>query len=476
MTEIKKDKNSDHSTTNRYGNEVKTAIPNNAPLAANPGHKLRTSNTIVDRKALHEKQQSEALAQGKDPSKIEKLDHQKLEFVEYDGQVGVVRFDPNWKDGSEAPNSFTGPAYRNQPQRFRFDGHKMAYHLDRIQAWKEGKRFAPIHIDMGLTKFCNVACLYCYAVVQNMTKGTMISREALLRYIEDCGRLGVRSIGFIGDGEPTLNPAVYDAAVLARKVGIDTSMATNGLRLDMERAHDVLRDMTWVRFNLSAGDREGFARVHQSNGDNFDLLVEKIKTLVQLKKKHGYKCTLGLQMVLIPECYDQVIKEAKLGADLGVDYFVVKQCSDSEYKEIGIDYKNYLTINDVLKEAETYSNENYVVQVKWDKINAAGETALYKDGYRKYDVCYGTPFLLQISGNGKIYPCGPFFNKERFYCGDIHETSFYDIVMGDRYWAVHKDVSDSVDVHKDCAIGCRQDYINKFLWDLKNPPEHINFI
>lgn len=354
---------------NRYGKETKTAIPDDAPLAANPGHKLRTSNTIVDRKALHNQQKDkEALeALRKETTKIEKLENKKqqLEFVQYEDQVGVVRLDLSWKDGSDTPNAFTGPSHRNQPQRFRFDGHKMAYHLDRVQDWIDGKRFAPIHIDMGLTKFCNVACLYCYAVVQNMTKGAMIAEKALLRYIEDCGKLGVRSIGFIGDGEPTLNPAVYDAAVLARKVGVDTSMATNGVRLDMDRAHDVLKNMTWVRINLSAGDAEGFARVHQASGESFHILMEKIKTLVALKKQ---------------------------------------------------------------------------------------------------------------SGNGKIYPCGPFFNKERFYCGDIHETSFYDIVMSDRYWAVHKDVSDSVDVHKDCAVGCRQDYINKYLWDLKNPPEHVNFI
>lgn len=457
---------------NRFGEAVSTDIPDDAPLANRPGHKLRTSNVIVDRSALAE--QDKEL---QDSTKLDVLEGQKVEFFEEAGQVGIIRLDKSEKDNNEnVPNQFTGPSYRTKGERFRFDGHKLMYHLDRIQAWERGERFAPVHIDMGLSKFCNTACIYCYAVVQNMTKGTMIGRDALLRYIEDCGNLGVRSIGFIGDGEPTLNPAVYDATVLARKLGIDTSMATNGLLFDMSRAHDMLRDMTWIRFNLSAGERDGFQRIHQSKAKNFDQLVEKIRALVQVKKENGYNCTLGLQMVLIPECYDQVLKEAELGAELGVDYFVIKHCSDSEYKEIGIDYKDYIQIEDVLREAENLSNENYVVQAKWDKIRAGTESPLYKDGYRKYDVCHGTPFLLQISGNGKVYPCGPFFNKERFYIGDIHQQSFYDMVMSDRYWDVHRDVSESVDVHKDCAIGCRQDYVNKFLWDLKNPPEHINFI
>ncbi|MGZ5049778.1 MAG: radical SAM protein [Methylobacter sp.] len=461
-----------NGTTNRFGNSAVTSIPDDAPMFSQPGHKLRTSNRIVDRSAL-----SESEYQVIDTSQLTRLPGQKFKSVAHDGEQGIIRLDENCEHEKPVPNQFTGPSFRTQRERFRFDGHKMLYHLDRIQAWQSGQRFAPVHIDMGLTKFCNTACLYCYAVVQNMTKGTMIGREALLKFVEDCGRLGVKSLGFIGDGEPTLNPALYDATVLAASLGVDTSMATNGLLLDMERAHDLLKNMSYIRFNLSAGTPEGFRRVHQSSENNFRLLIDKIRELVKIKKEHNYKCSLGLQMVLIPECFDEVLAEAELGAELGVDYFVIKHCSDSEYKEIGIDYDAYLQIGDVLKQAEKLSNDDYVVQAKWNKINAAGETSLYKDGYRKYDQCFGTPFLLQISGNGKIYPCGPFFNKERFYIGDLHQDSFYDLVANsERYWQVHKDVAESVDVHKDCAIGCRQDYVNKFLWDLKNPPEHINFI
>jgi MoaA/NifB/PqqE/SkfB family radical SAM enzyme len=445
---------------NRFGHTAKTTIPEDATLSQNPGHKLRTSNRIVDRQQLND----------------DSDDKVTIQEVKFEDQTGFVRLSADDVQEPSVPNRFTGPTFLNKQDRFSFDGHKMLYHLDRIADWQEGRRFAPVHIDMGLTKFCNVACIYCYAVVQNMTKGTMIQEEALMRYIEDCGRLGVKSIGFIGDGEPTLNPALYDATVFAKKLGIDTAMATNGLLMDMDRAPEMLRDMSYIRINLSAGTPEGFKRVHQSATKNFDILVEKIRGLVKIKKEQNLKCTIGLQMVLIPECFDQVIPEAELGAELGVDYFVIKQCSDSEYQEIGIDYDDYRAMSDVLKQAESLSTDDYVVQAKWNKLNVSDETAIYKNGIRKYDVCYGTPFILQISGNGKVYPCGPFFNKDRFLIGDLHEDSFYDLVKGDRYWEVQEDIIKSVDVHKDCAIGCRQDYVNKFLWDLKNPPEHKNFI
>ncbi|MBF0285843.1 MAG: radical SAM protein [Magnetococcales bacterium] len=452
-----------------HGHVVEDKIPDDAPLAARPGHKLRSGGHIVERGKLGS---IPVVAAGESPT----LSKQRLEIIAFEQEQGFIRQESDAKDEEGIPNRFTGPTYRTQRERFRFDGHKMNYHLDRVMAWQRGERIAPVHIDMGLTKFCNTACIYCYAVMQNMTRGKMIEREALLRFIEDCGRLEVRSIGFIGDGEPTLNPAVYDAAVLARKVGVDTSMATNGLLLEMDRAHDILRDMVWIRFNLSAATPEAFQRVHQSKGSNFPLLMEKIRELVRIRRENGYPCTLGLQMVLIPENFDQALPLARLGAELGVDYLVIKHCSDSEYKELGIDYSEYARATEDLKAAEKLSTKEYVVQVKWNKIGAAGETYLYKDGYRKYDVCYGTPFLSQISGNGEVYPCGPFYGKKRFLMGDLHQESYYDIVKGDRYWAVHEDIRKSVDVHKDCAIGCRQDYINKFLWDMMNPPEHVNFI
>lgn len=375
------------------------------------------------------------------------------------------------------PNQYSGHTFLNIRRKFKLDSHKMLYHLDRVLAWQQGERIAPILIDMGLTKFCNMGCIYCIGVTQGgMRKDEMIHPDALLRFIEDAGRSGVKSIAFIGDGEPTLNPGLYDAIVLADKVGVETAMATNGLLIDMDRAHDVLKCQTFVRFNLSAGDAQGFRRIHQSHRKNFDLLVEKIRALVQLRNKHHLKCTLGLQMVLIPENFDQILKLAELGGELGVDYLQIKQCSDTEYHELGINPEDYRNIQDELKEAEKLTTDDYFVKVKWNKINIYDDTEVYAQGYRKYDICYGTPFLGQISGNGKVYPCGPFFGKDRFLMGDIHVQSYYDIIQGDRYWEVHQDILDNVDVHYDCTIGCRQDYLNKFLWDLKNPPEHLNFI
>lgn len=416
-----------------------TRIPEIISTTEHGGHILRTGRKIVDRAKLRE---SSSVA----------------------------------KQRKKQPNQYNGHTYKNTKEKFRLDGHKLLYHLDRVLAWQKGERIAPIHIDMGLTKFCNMACVYCIGVTQMMDKGAMIQRDALLRIIDDCGRLGIRSVAFIGDGEPTLNPAMYDAAALAKKHGIDVGIGTNGLLLDMNRVEDLLRSCAFIRINLSSAEPESFQKIHQCKADNFNMLVDKIKLLAKIKKKNTHKCTIGLQMVLIPENFDQVLKLCYLGSELGVDYLQIKQCSDTEYKELGVNPEDYLKVENILREAEKLKRKDYFIKVKWNKINILNDTDVYSKGFRKYDICYGAPFLGQISGNGKVYPCGPFFSKERFCMGDIHKESYFDIVRGDRYWQVQQDIVDNVDVHYDCTVGCRQDYINKFLWDLKNPPEHVNFI
>ena len=97
---------------------------------------------------------------------------------------------------------------RNKNDKYLFDGNKMLWHMDRYNAFKNGERFAPVHIDQGLSKGCNIACHYCYGVTQGnfYKKGSerIFERNALLNnYLKSAGEVGVRSVALIGEAEPT---------------------------------------------------------------------------------------------------------------------------------------------------------------------------------------------------------------------------------------------------------------------------------
>jgi hypothetical protein len=51
----------------------------------------------------------------------------------------------------------------------RMDGTKLLWHMDRVNdRYIKGNRVAPIHIDMGIAKFCNISCVFCYGKYQKI--------------------------------------------------------------------------------------------------------------------------------------------------------------------------------------------------------------------------------------------------------------------------------------------------------------------
>jgi len=357
--------------------------------------------------------------------------------------------------------------------RYMMDGHKLLWHLEKVLAWKRGERIAPVHIDVGLSKGCNIKCEYCFGALQGNVykkgRDVYFPREPLLRYVRDAGEIGVDSMAFIGEGEPLLNPHVYDAIVVAKKAGVDVALGTNGILFDTgEKGVRALECLSWIRFNISAASYESYKRIHRS--DKFNDAVKKISFCVNIKHRRNIDVTIGMQMVLTPSNVDQVIDLAKLGRNLGVDYFVIKQCSDTVANDLGVYGKleEYDRYRAVLSDAEALGTDSYDVIVKWKKVMNKGE--------KSYDRCLGAPFLLYSSGDGRIYPCGMFFNymEDEYRMGDLVASSFKEIFESDRYWSVIKKVT-NIDV-RNCYANCRTHCINDFLWQLQHPPEHVNFV
>jgi len=357
--------------------------------------------------------------------------------------------------------------------KFLMDDHKLFWHLDRVNDWLNGVRIAPLHIDAGLSKGCNIRCEYCFGVLQGnfFKKGSDVffPRDPLLRYMKDAGEVGVRSIAFIGEAEPLLNPHVYEAIVVGKTVGVDISLGTNGILFDTGKKGEMaLEHLSWIRFNISAASDEAYRRIHRSK--EFNTALEKIRFCVRTKKAKKLDLTIGLQMVLTPNNIDQVVSLAKLGKEMRVDYFVVKQCSDTVENALGV-YKKldeYADFEDTLRLAEDVGRDDYNVIIKWKKV--------MNEGARNYSQCLGPPFLLHSSGDGKLYPCGMFFDyKEQEYCmGDLTTQSFKEIIESDRYRKVIEKVK-TIDVSQ-CYSNCRVHTINEFVWKIIHPPEHVNFI
>ncbi len=357
--------------------------------------------------------------------------------------------------------------------KYIMDGCKLMWHPERVGSWLKGERIVPIHIDVGLTKGCNIRCEYCFGVLQgNFYKRGIdkyFPREPLLDYMRSAGEIGVRSMVFIGEGEPLLNPYVYEAIRTAKMANIDVSLGTNGLLYDMgERGKEALKYLSWLRFNISACNDKSYRKIHGSK--DWERFIKVVSWCVEQKAKHNLKVTIGFQSVLTPNNLEYMVQLAKLGRELGIDYHVIKQCSDDITSSLGFynRLEDYDGFTETLKEAEAQTKCNYNVIVKWGMIGNKGK--------RDYDRCFGVPFVLYSSGDGNLFPCGAFFDDrtDEFMMGDLTKQSFREIWESDRYWQIVNKVS-HLDVHK-CYSNCRTHFVNDYLWRLKHPPEHVNFI
>ena len=360
------------------------------------------------------------------------------------------------------------------------DGTKIGWHMDRVQAWMDGKKVAPITIDMALTRTCNYGCHYCYAMLQENER-SVINKEVITNFLDDCAEIGVKGISLVSDGESTISPVFVHACEHGEKKGIAMACGTNGFVLTRSKSEQVLPHLTYLRINISAGERKRYAEIMGVKEEWFDRVVQNIKDMVEIKRRDGLTCTLGLQMVLMPEYADQILPLAELGKELGVDYLVIKHCSDNEDGDLGVNYKGYTKIYDILRAAEALSTDTYQCTVKWSKIQA--------EGTRSYQRCYGAPFLLQISGSGLVAPCGMLFNEKykKFHIGNICEERFKDIWAGDRYWEVMNYLaSPEFNAQKMCGSLCLQHKVNESLDGLvkgtlqlkrgAKAPAHLEFV
>ena len=99
----------------------------------------------------------------------------------------------------------------------------------------------------------------------------------------------------------------------------------------------------------------------------------------------------------------------------------------------------------------------------------------WDEGTRNYRHCYAFPFWAYIDASGDVWGCSAYLSDKRFLYGNIYKDTFKDIWQGpvrkkSLKWALEK-----LDI-ADCRVNCRMDEINRYLWELKHPLEHVNFI
>lgn len=353
--------------------------------------------------------------------------------------------------------------------RFRIDDHKLLHHLPRVAAWRGGELVYPIYAEVSPSGSCNHRCLFC-ALDYLEYQPRFLDAELLSLRLAEMAALGVKSVLFGGEGEPLLNRGFARMAAAGRAAGLDLALTTNGVLLRGELLEAAVGAMQWIKVSFNAGTRETYAAVHRTRAEDFDAVVRNLEAAVALRARTGAGCTLGAQILLLPENRGEIAAAARLCRDIGLDYLVIKPYSQhrfsrtERYREIR--YAEYL--QDV-EAAAAYASETFGV------IARKRTMAAWDEGGRPYGRCLALPFWSYIDAGGNVWGCSAWLGDERFLYGNITTQTFREIWEGERRRASLAFVADSLDVNE-CRLNCRMDKINRFLWEVSHPPAHVNFI
>ncbi len=338
----------------------------------------------------------------------------------------------------------------------------------------EAYKYAPITIDCALTTSCGQRCLHCYADMQTDQK-VSLSRDVILRFLDDAAKIGVKAVSFVSDGESGVSPYCLEAILHGKRNGLDMAIGTNGVWLDRGILVEILKVLTYLRFTINAGTPKGYLKIHGGRNPSkgfqekilkdFEKVCENILLASKIKREEGLDVTVGMQMVFRPEYKEELIPLCCLAIKLGADYLIIKHCSDDEKGTLGVKYGDYMSseIQGLLKRAEAMSTDDTKIVVKWSKIDAGKN--------RSYKACLAPSLMGQYSGSGIVAPCGMLFPErftEDYGIGNISGISYRDMVKGDRYWEVMRKLSNTAlfDPRTMCGTLCLQHKPNEFLWNL----------
>ena len=352
--------------------------------------------------------------------------------------------------------------------QYKIDSHKLIYHPARTAEYLEKGDTFPIYLEISPSGGCNHRCTFC-GMDHRGYVSRFIDTELIKTRISEMAGLGLKSIMFAGEGEPLLHKDIVDIVNHTKSVGIDSSFTTNAVLLNEKKANGLLPNTSWIKVSCNAGSAETYAKVHRSGERDFEKVMKNIKTTNEIRKVEGHTCTLGAQMILLPENRHEAVELGKRVRDLGADYLVIKPYSQNAssittiYKDVR--YDEELELQEQLDALKT---DSFKVIFRSHAMKKHGEVHAYSS-------CNALPFWAYIGSEGNIWGCSDFVGNEDFNYGNINDMTVKEIWYGKQ----RKDLMDKFNKSFNCSqcrTNCRMDDVNKYLWELKNPAPHDNFI
>jgi len=321
-------------------------------------------------------------------------------------------------------------------------------------------------VEIGPVSTCNHACEFCY-YHETHTLRDFIDADRLCRTFAELKSLGTKAIFYSGEGEPLLHKRIPDIIEAAALHGFDQAVNTNATPLRGATMERILPHLSWIRVSLNGVDEADYARAHRTDPRDFQRVLDNLAQAVAFKRANDLEVVIGTQFIFTGQTIDAIGALCRRVRDIGVDYFTVKQFNPHSKSPLSA-RKLIIPPPEAFDSLKAYSTADFQVTVRFGIVE--------QDWQRPYKRCLALPFFAEIVADGKVYACGPHVGEKEFCYGSIYEMDFKTLWGPANRETVERHVRGIADLDHVCMPNCRPDHMNRLLWELENPPMHVNFI
>ncbi len=244
-------------------------------------------------------------------------------------------------------------------------------------------------IRFETTNKCAYHCKICPRELMTRDQGVM-TMELFKKIIDEAIPLGLTHVTLTGFGEAMLDKHFLDRVKYCKSKNLYVSMDTTGYLLKDKIIEGLLKyEFDFIRFSVFATTKDVYKEVH--NLDTFDLSIQRINKLLDLKKQNNFSYP-------------------KTGV-----YFVIQKENQHQID----DFIKYW--NNRVDEVDVWKSHNWI------------DTYDYREKSRKRKKTCGRPQSgpLQIRWDGQISACCFDFNNQ-LITGDLSKQSFKEFFLSDK--------------------------------------------
>lgn len=198
----------------------------------------------------------------------------------------------------------------------------------------------PVSINLDLTTACNYRCDHCIDF-DILNSPIRYAHEKLMGSLSNMIERGLRSVIFIGGGEPTLYPKFGETISFLKERNIQVAVVSNGSRNEViYDSAEFFTEKDWVRLSLDAGTNDTFIRMHKPVKA---ITLEEICSWVPRIRDKNPRFQLGFSFIIVWESAEAAHESGKVSIVPNIEEMVEATKLARKHRFSYISFKPFLT-------------------------------------------------------------------------------------------------------------------------------------